>query len=248
MCDVALAVSGTVLTLTAYFDFRAAHARAAERNEASGTLKEKATVTPSEMLEHAFYQILNLFQIVYLHVVSTEWFGRLGLAGRMACTVASTSIWLVRGAFPTNSFSKNYEKGVVDFESFLYRIKKWQYVLYKAVLLHGLNCSVVFADEVGRLLVRQFPFRCFWLCLNSAYVLEFFLQTLVKRKYMRQSTMLIFNQVLMVISTVAVIPVLAYIDPVTVAVTFALNFINRRREIPNVVSALFVGALRHKHI
>ena len=38
----------------------------------------------------------------------------------------------------------------------------------------------------------------------STLLLEFFLQTLVKRKYIKQGTMLVMNQALMVISTVAV--------------------------------------------
>ena len=56
-----LGLSGTALTLTAARDFGPAHGRV--RNVASGALDEKATVTSSEMIEHAFYQLLNLAQV-----------------------------------------------------------------------------------------------------------------------------------------------------------------------------------------
>ena len=48
----------------------------------------------------------------------------------------------------------------------------------------------------------------------------------------------------MVISTMAVFPVLTSIDPVVAATTFALNFINRKREMQNVFIALVVAAKR----
>ena len=66
--DVVLALLGTALTLTAAFDFRQAHAHV--KNVASGALEADATVTVSEMLEHAFYQMLNGVQIVFLHALS----------------------------------------------------------------------------------------------------------------------------------------------------------------------------------
>ena len=45
------------------------------------------------------------------------------------------------------------------------------------------------------------PFRLYWLGLNAAYVMEFFLQTLVKRRYITQGRMLRMNQFLMLVST-----------------------------------------------
>ena len=39
-------------------------------NPASGALDKEATITVDEMLEHAFYQVLNLAQILYLHSAS----------------------------------------------------------------------------------------------------------------------------------------------------------------------------------
>ena len=40
-------------------------------------------------------------------------------------------------------------------------------------------------------------FRRYWMCLNAAYVFEFFLQTLVKKGYLPQPTMLRLNLLLM---------------------------------------------------
>ena len=247
--DISLFVSAITVTLTAYGDFAKAHARAEERNAASGTLHRTAAVSASEMLEHAFYQLVNAFQILYLHVVQSSWFDALEAHEKGLCALAATSIWLVRKKFPVNSFSKNYDyrsnpRIKFDIESVLYRIKKYQYVLYKTVLLHGLNASLAFADESSRSLVRTYGFRCFWLLINSAYVFEFFLQTLVKRKYLGQNAMLVLNQALMVISTMAVLPVITSVDPIVAATTFALNFVNRRREMQNIFIALVVSARR----
>ena len=52
-------------------------------------------------------------------------------------------------------------------------------------LLHGLNVSVAMGGGggggEGAALVGTAHFRLYWLCLNVAYVCEFFMQTLVKR-------------------------------------------------------------------
>ena len=61
--DILLGVMGIVLTLTASRDFP----HKTIKNVASGTLDEHATVTYSEMIEHAFYQGMNLAQITFLH-------------------------------------------------------------------------------------------------------------------------------------------------------------------------------------
>jgi hypothetical protein len=39
----------------------------------SGTLSRKAMVTQGEMLEHAFYQFLNLWQALFLHLIAYAW-------------------------------------------------------------------------------------------------------------------------------------------------------------------------------
>ena len=114
-----------------------------------------------------------------------------------------------------------------DIESVLYRVKKWQYVLYKTVLLHGLNVSLA-VRPVN--LPETLEWRMYWTLLNAAYVLEFFLQTLVKRKYIKQGTMLVMNQALMVISTVAVLPILrsAVLRDGRRSSPLTLNFFNRK--------------------
>lgn len=239
--DAALAVSGCILTASAYGDFAEAHARA-KPNKASGTLHAKATVTGDEMLEHLFYQIVNAVQIAYLWHCDSEFFRSAGFAWRCAACAVATSPWLFRARFPVNSFSANYSEGALDFESTLYRLKKWQYVLYKTVILHGLNVSMIFAeDDDAYALVRSSGFRAFWLCLNAAYVLEFFLQTLVKRRYIHQRTMLALNQALMAISTYAVILVLRAVVISAAATCVVLNFKNRKREMQNVAWAIFVA-------
>jgi hypothetical protein len=100
----------------------------------------------------------------------------------------TTSPWLLRHRFPVNHFSDNYIKEeAFTLTSFLYWLKKGQYLLYKHCLLHGLNASVAvraagllpvatIADEARVAMVHTGYFRCYWLALNSAYVMEFFLQ------------------------------------------------------------------------
>ena len=48
-------------------DGRPCRAERRVRNVASGALDADQTVTFEEMLEHSFYQMLNLAQILYLH-------------------------------------------------------------------------------------------------------------------------------------------------------------------------------------
>ena len=188
--DFILPSLGTVLTLTAAFDFKDAHSRV--QNIASGVLDSDAIVTFSEMLEHSFYQILNAVQIAFLGVVTRiempEWC-------RWILLLCATAPWLLRQLFPVNHFSDNYTKaGRVKWAltSILYRLKKYQYLLYKHCLLHGLNVSVT--TDTPRGLISDRFFRLYWMALNTAYVMEFFLQTLVRRRYMSQTLMLWLNQ------------------------------------------------------
>jgi len=135
--DLLLGLSGTAATATAALDF--AHHKKA-RNEASGTLDEAATVTYSEMVEHTFYQLLNLAQIGFLHEVGRQ----PNLAARAAMCAALSGVWLARPLFPVNPFSKNWAATSQrrDLVVFLYRAKKYQYILWKHCLLHGLNIIV----------------------------------------------------------------------------------------------------------
>jgi hypothetical protein len=245
--DAGLGVLGLALTLTAAASFD--HRRVV--NRASGALDEDATVTHDEMMEHAFYQALNLVQVAYLHAVACVADVRL----RVALCLLATAPWAVRAAFPVNSFSANYATSAAPWGrvALLYRLKKAQYLLYKHALLHGLNVSAALdargaTGDYAAALPQQRFFRLFWLCLNAAYVLEFFLQTLVKRRVLRQRAMLRLNALLMAASTLAALPVLRRVQPVAAVASLALNFARRHREVSNTaaVAALTaaLGALR----
>ena len=130
----------------------------------------------------------------------------------------------------------------------LYRMKKWQYLLYKHCLLHGLNASLALSG--GRLLdggaaaiVSTPAFRLYWMCLNTAYVMEFFMQTLVKRHYMSQGWMLLLQQCLMLVSTLAALSVLSVVRPLLCVLSFGLNMTRRGSEVSNCAAVLAVAAV-----
>ena len=263
--DILLGVAGTALTLTAAYDFKHAHTEDRVQNKASGPLDPDQTVTHEEMLEHSFYQMLNLCQITFLHLTARlderdRAMGRRhmslrSLAPRLALLAAVTAPWVLRGAFPTNRFSDNYDKkkgrdpwGVT---STLYRMKKYQYVFYKHALLHGLNVGVVIDGFNGLRKVPPTPtpslvdatsFRLYWLGLNAAYVMEFFLQTLVKRGYLRQGRMLRMNQCLMCISTAAALAVLRHTSIVGSLISLSVNFTKLGGECGGVALAAAAAA------
>ncbi|KAL1515708.1 hypothetical protein AB1Y20_002324 [Prymnesium parvum] len=235
--DVVLSLSGLAVALTAARDFGPAHDKVL--NEASGTLDQEATVTRSEMLEHSFYQGLNLVQIVYIHAVPLGApHTRLVLAG------VATAPWCVRGLFPINHFSDNYKHpgkgGATRLIRFLYRMKKYQYLLYKHCLLHGLNLSLALE---GTALAERPSFRLYWLCLNSAYVLEFFLQTLVKKRYMSQNTMIGMQQILMLVSSYAALCVLNHVRITLSVLSLLLNLRRRGRDASNTGFLMLVALL-----
>lgn len=270
--DVLLGVAGTTLTLTAAYDFKHAHEEDRVQNKASGPLDPDQTVTFEEMLEHSFYQALNLCQVAFLHLVarvdeSDRALGRrhmsLGsLAPRLTLLSAVTFPWVFRGAFPTNRFSDNYDakKGRDPWgvTSLLYRMKKYQYVFYKHFMLHGLNVGVAIdgfeglrkprikppglGPGPGLSLVDATPFRLYWLGLNAAYVMEFFLQTLVKRRYLTQGRMLRMNQFLMLVSTASAVAVLRRVSVVGSVVSLAVNFARASGECGGVALAAAAAA------
>jgi len=122
----------------------------------------------------------------------------------------------------------------------LYRLKKYQYILYKHFLLHGLNVSVAVSDAR---VVHQSYFRVYWLALNASYVMEFFLQTLVKKSYMTQSRLLVMQKILMIVSTVVALRViLVNVNPFFAMVSLFLNFTHRNHEIANIVLTIAVAA------
>ena len=138
--DILLGVMGIVLTLTASRDFP----HKTIKNVASGTLDEHATVTYSEMIEHAFYQGLNLAQITFFHCLTR--YGTF-LFAKIILYLLLTALWLVRDHFPVNKFSDNYTKKENVQSTLLikalYRIKKYQYVFYKHFIFFGLSLSMV---------------------------------------------------------------------------------------------------------
>ena len=119
-----------------------------------------------------------------------------------------------------------------------------RYLLYKHFLLHGLNLSLTLLPNLHTtspppsLCLSSRPyFRLYWLSLNAAYVLEFFLQTLVKKGAMRQNTMLLLNQLLMTITTTPALQVLMMDVSWSLGlISLWLNLINRGREVENVLS------------
>mmetsp|Transcript_12206 Transcript_12206/g.39263 ORF Transcript_12206/g.39263 Transcript_12206/m.39263 type:complete len:240 (+) Transcript_12206:234-953(+) len=147
--DIGLSLLGLATAFSAARDFGSArvHLRG---SEASGILDEKATVSRSEMLEHCFYQLLNLCQVGFLYASAALPHSR---AARTALAAALLLPWLARSRFPVNSFSANYKTpgvgGTTPLIRFLYRLKKWQYLLYKHFLLHGLNVSVAMGGGGG---------------------------------------------------------------------------------------------------
>jgi hypothetical protein len=235
---VALGCLGVALTLSAAHDFRS-HEHV--KQKASGTLEKHTTVTVSEMLEHSFFQAINLVQIVTLHALGSGLFS--SRWARAALALAATTPWLARGRFPVNSFRLNYE-GVplreYTAELALYRIKKWQFVFYKHALLHGLNVSAATTapGAPAAALPLQPLFLLYWTALNTSYSAEFFIQTLVKKGYMEQSTLLKLQGLLMLAASVCAAYVLTYVRPAVALASFALNMLHRGHDVANTALVL----------
>ena len=98
-------------------------------------------------------------------------------------------------------------------------------------------------DGTGEPLVGTAHFRLYWLCLNIAYVMEFFMQTLVKRQFMTQGWMLLLQQLLMLVSTAAAVQVLQVVRVLPATLSFALNFARRGREVSNGCVVIALSAL-----
>ena len=235
--DIILGVLGTLTAVTAAYDFKKAHNHI--RNIASGTLDKEATVTFEEMIEHSFYQGLNLVQIVYIHILTS--LTSASIPFKLTLALLATSPWLLRGAFPVNKFSDNYNRGQPpgSLISILYRLKKYQYIFYKHFLLHGLTVTIALE---GYRIGSEPHFRLYWLCLNLSYVMEFFLQTLVKKGYLLQNTMLLLQQVLMIVSTIAAVHVLLEnVNGAVAGLSLGLNLVNRKKEVLNFMIVCAVG-------
>jgi hypothetical protein len=245
--DIILGLTGLGLTVSAASDFKAAHKTIKNpMGIRSGTLHDTATVSYNEMIEHAFYQSINLAQAIFLHMLSklNVWWHR------MIALFFVTAPWLIRSAFPIHSFSANYDNQIIGSSGgwslimVLYRIKKYQYLLYKHFLLHGLNISLSIIQRQGdwtSFKATSLQFRMYWIGLNSSYTFEFFLQTLVKRRYMNQKVMLFMNKILIAAATLAAYQILyetsyecLYQHILIACISLYLNFANRGNEVLNV--------------
>jgi hypothetical protein len=249
-------------------------------------------VSYGEMIEHSFYQLLNLVQIVAFHALDSRWLGAAsnnkhegtgdvgGVGGvgdvgdvgdvgssdkytpasessltlntnlalcRAGVILIVTAPWLFRHLVPVNSFSKNYKDTPLSqysAELFMYRVKKWQYVFYKHVLFHGLNITM--ATRPFAHLTSQPLFLIYWIALNTSYVMEFFLQTLVKKKYMSQGGLLRMQWLLMIASTSSAIYILSYVRWGVALASHVLNMTNRGHDFFNV-TMLLMGALAYDY-
>ena len=239
--DIILGMLGVFTTVTAAHDFPHKLMNVNAKGQ-SGTLSPHAMVTQAEMIEHAFYQFLNVWQALYLHFLALTLAGpprQARIMGRQgAALFLVTAPWLVRRRFPVHSFRHNWDltpkEKRSDLETILYRLKKGQYLFYKHVVLHGINISVCI--EPSTTLVYTKEWRLFWLCLNASYVMEFFLQSLVKRGVLQQSTMLTLNRLLMAVSSLAALSsVLFVVRWELCALSLVLNILNRHCDVMNTM-------------
>ena len=239
--DAILGILGTVLTLTAANDFKKAHEGV--KNPASGALDEHATVTHSEMIEHSFYQMLNIAQILFLHALSHV----RPPPARAVLAIFVTAPWLIRHRFPVNKFSDNYKRdrqaAAYTVIGLMYRTKKYQYLFYKHFCLHGLNITLALEHTPELKLTQTAAFRRYWMALNAAYVMEFFLQTLVKKGHMRQSAMLRLNQLLMLVSSISALQVLSLVRIPTALLSLTLNVAHRGHEFVNTLVVLLASLI-----
>jgi hypothetical protein len=282
--DIVLSCLGILTTLSAARDFP--HKLVSNAPGQSGTLAEVAIVTQSEMIEHSFYQLLNLIHALFLHFISWPRLGQGMLIGHRMTALFIVSVpWVIRKRFPVHSFSSNWNTIQFDNprtkrvltsttkhqENKLYRVKKWQYLFYKHFILHGLNISMATfppqtinpSSPIPQQPHLCLPFsrhwRIFWLSLNASYVLEFFLQTLVKRSIISQRSMLRFQFALMSIATVSAVksgalfggclvighrpisPIISFFVRLIIAsVSLLLNFYNRGYDLLNTLSISIV--------
>ncbi|KAK1739434.1 hypothetical protein QTG54_009977 [Skeletonema marinoi] len=257
--DITLGTSGIITTLTAASSFPHKHIH--NRPGESGTLSNAAIVTQGEMVEHSFYQGVNL---------------------RFGMLVLVTLPWAIRKRFPVNSFSANWRRKNVEMNknnrhhdknggirvgtekeskylwliNGMYRFKKWQYVFYKHMILHGLNISVAssyqsYKNDTTSLPLPLTPqWRIFWLLLNTSYVMEFFLQSLVKRQVLSQKFMMVLNALLMISASIASMEsnVLGQVKVEAALISLFLNFYNRGHDVLNTMVTFIIVHFGNKVI
>ena len=179
---------------------------------------------------------------------------------------AVTLPWAIRKRFPVNSFSANWKRNNNDGNdknntenkknriklgtekeskslwliNAMYRFKKWQYIFYKHTILHGLNVSVAVLSSTRRQqgVALTLQWRIFYLLLNTSYVMEFFLQSLVRRGVLTQRFMMVLNILLMASSSLAAMDsnVLGQVRVEAALLSLTLNFSNRGHDILNTMA------------
>ena len=285
--DITLGTSGIITTLTAASSFPHRHIH--NRPGESGTLSNDAIVTQGEMVEHSFYQGVNLVQVVFLHFVT--WVLVVDervlpivvvFVKRFGMLLVVTLHWAIRKRFPVNSFSANWRRKNVEMKknnrhhdknggirvgtekeskylwliNGMYRFKKWQYVFYKHMILHGLNISVAssyqsYKNDTTSLPLPLTPqWRIFWLLLNTSYVMEFFLQSLVKRQVLSQKFMMVLNALLMISASIASMKsnVLGQVKVEAALISLFLNFYNRGHDVLNTMVTFIIVHFGNKFI
>jgi len=271
--DIILGILGILSTLTAARSFPHRYITTNLKGE-SGTLSNHAIVTQSEMIEHSFYQIVNLCQAVYLHLI-TYWMATdassssvvssMAYNSRLMLLLLVTLPWAVRRKFPVNSFSANWtteqqqlnetsdkkvkagtKRSSNNHINNMYRIKKWQYIFYKHVILHGLNISIAFpkggisnfkyVDTDHLPLPLTTEWRIFWIALNTSYVMEFFLNSLVKRGILSQQYMMILNGLLMCSASLAAVCAISSVRLEAAMLSLLFNFGHRGHDVINTMT------------
>jgi len=259
--DIILGILGILSTLSAAKAFP--HKHITNKPGESGTLSNYAIVTQGEMIEHSFYQIINLCQAVYLHAITYWMASSVTYISRLILLLLVTLSWIVRRKFPVNSFSANWttkhQQNETSDKKFkvntkrssnnnvnnMYRIKKWQYIFYKHVILHGLNISIAFpkggisnfknVDIDDQPLPLTTEWRIFWIALNTSYVMEFFLNSLVKRGILSQQYMMILNGLLVCSASLAAVCVLNSVRLEAAVLSLLLNFGSRGHDVVNTL-------------
>ena len=236
--DCVLALLGTGATLTAATEFP--HKYVTNAPGQSGTLAQRALVTQAEMVEHSFYQGLNLVQAIYLHFMAHIGDSSTKVERFAGLFLVAAPWWIRQSHFPVQSFSQNWKltpkAQQTPNEIFLYRIKKWQYLFYKHCIFFGLNISMAVKP-----FVLDYSWCVFWIALHTSYVMEFFLQTLVKRHLLTQANMLSLQKLLMISSSLAaIVAIIGKVQWSLCIASLVLNFVNRNF---NVVNTMLIGSI-----
>ena len=106
-----------------------------------------------------------------------------------------------------------------------------QYLFYKHVILHGVNISLALSSAKLDAIPYSNCWRVFWILLNTSYVMEFFLQSIVKVKILKQSTMLLLQRFLMLITSMSALVVLRHVKLGVSLLSLLLNFVHRHHDL-----------------